>query len=294
MGSLVELIYGGPMPQQKRKEPMQILCVGISRSGTESLREALTKLGYPTYHGWDTLLPPRFQLQSWYQLCKRKYDDHPTGAAARFTAADFDPIIGHCTAIADLPAAVFAAELIAAYPDAQVILNKRDDLDAWYRSFDSTIGVFDRNPINMDWVLSWFSRDLFWIRQCMSRTMVPRFFRGSFAKNGKDVYRDHVAAIRGLDLPPSRCIEWSVEDGWEPLCKFLGKPVPDEPFPAGNTPDDWARRAKAAFLQYYATAVVNILLLTGAGVAVVAYATGNLQWSLSDVPGLSRLLASVN
>jgi hypothetical protein len=25
-----------------------------------------------------------------------------------------------------------------------------------------------------------------------------------------------------------------LSDGWEPLCKFLGKPVPDEPFPRVN------------------------------------------------------------
>ena len=59
-------------------------------------------------------------------------------------------------AITDLPAARFAPELIAAYPNAKVILNKRDDADAWYRSFDETMGVWDRNPVDLGWVLSWF------------------------------------------------------------------------------------------------------------------------------------------
>lgn len=31
-----------------------------------------------------------------------------------------------------MPAAFFADELIAAYPDAKVILNKRD-IDSWYK-----------------------------------------------------------------------------------------------------------------------------------------------------------------
>lgn len=48
-----------------------------------------------------------------------------------FTAADFDPLIGHSVAVTDAVASVFAAELIAAYPEAKVVLNYRRDLDAW-------------------------------------------------------------------------------------------------------------------------------------------------------------------
>jgi hypothetical protein len=40
---------------------------------------------------------------------------------------------------------------------------------------------------------------------------------------------------RGL-VPKERFLEWSVEDGWEPLCHFLGKEVPTTTFPNGNTP----------------------------------------------------------
>lgn len=48
-----------------------------------------------------------------------------------FSAADFDPLIGHSVAVTDAAASVFAAELIAAYPEAKVVLNYRRDLDAW-------------------------------------------------------------------------------------------------------------------------------------------------------------------
>ncbi|KAI1373084.1 hypothetical protein F4677DRAFT_448677 [Hypoxylon crocopeplum] len=274
MEQIINLVYGGPLPQQKRSQPMQVLCVGISRSGTESLREALLKLDFThTYHGWDTVLQPRFQLQAWYSLVKRKYEQ----PGSKFTSADFDPIIGHCVAITDLPGAVFAPELIAAYPDAKVILNVRRDLDAWYRSFESTMGVFDRNPMNLDWVLSWFCRDLFWIRQCMSRKMVPLFFRGSFARNGKEVYKDHVDLVRKMELSPDRFLEWSVEDGWEPLCRFLDRPVPSEPFPAGNTPKDYNKRITSTMIRYYAAAFVNMLLVIGVGAAVVAYGIRRIQ-----------------
>lgn len=34
---------------------------------------------------------------------------------------------------------------------------------------------------------------------------------------------------------PGRLLEFDVRQGWEPLCGFLGKPVPDVPFPAENS-----------------------------------------------------------
>jgi Sulfotransferase domain len=35
-------------------------------------------------------------------------------------------------------------------------------------------------------------------------------------------------------VPPERLLVYEVGDGWEPLCRFLGVPVPDEPFPHVN------------------------------------------------------------
>lgn len=48
-----------------------------------------------------------------------------------------------------------------------------------------------------------------------------------------------------------------LSDGWEPLCKFLGVPVPDEPFPRAND-------AKAA--DDYATGVLLKVLMVWAGI----------------------------
>lgn len=35
-------------------------------------------------------------------------------------------------------------------------------------------------------------------------------------------------------VPPEKLLVFEVKQGWEPLCKFLGKPVPDQPFPHVN------------------------------------------------------------
>lgn len=36
-----------------RTVPMQVLSLGMSRTGTASTKKALEILGYPTYHGFD-------------------------------------------------------------------------------------------------------------------------------------------------------------------------------------------------------------------------------------------------
>ena len=43
-------------------------------------------------------------------------------------------------------------------------------------------------------------------------------------------------------VPPHQLLIWNVKDGWEPLCAFLGKPVPDKPFPFENATGDKTKK----------------------------------------------------
>ncbi|KAI2694602.1 hypothetical protein DTO006G1_5634 [Penicillium roqueforti] len=274
--SILHSVYGLPPPTiGTRKDQMQVLAVGISRSGTDSLREALHILGVNhTHHGFDTILPPS-SLEAIYKLLQKKYTA-PTkiGATKKLTAEDFDTVLLNSVGVSDLFAAEFAPELIEAYPNAKVILNVRRDLDGWQSSMQNTMGYFDKNPMDWDWCKSWFSAELFWIRQTMSRTMMPRFFRGSFESNGKWVYEQHVAMVRGLGIPEDQLLEWSVEDGWEPLCKFLGKATPTIEFPNGNPPKAWAERIAKTMEIHHKRAVRNMLLFGAFACVVAAVAVG--------------------
>jgi len=40
-------------------------------------------------------------------------------------------------------------------------------------------------------------------------------------------------------VPPERLVDYTAGDGWEPLCKALGVPVPDAPFPHVNSTADF-------------------------------------------------------
>lgn len=46
-------------------------------------------------------------------------------------------------------------------------------------------------------------------------------------------YNKHVAEVKA-HVPPDKLLVFNVKEGWGPLCKFLNKPVPAEPFPHLN------------------------------------------------------------
>jgi hypothetical protein len=64
--------------------------------------------------------------------------------------------------------------------------------------------------------------------------------------------------IRKL-VPPERLLEWKIEDGWAPLCKFLGKPVPkNTPFPRANNAEGFKKRVEADLDGLGLRAMINI------------------------------------
>lgn len=69
-------------------------------------------------------------------------------------------------------------------------------------------------------------------QEMMDRLWETKFPRG-FKEHGKKSFIEHHDMVRRL-VPKENLLEYSVKEGWEPLCKFLGEPVPDEPFPCLN------------------------------------------------------------
>ena len=57
-------------------------------------------------------------------------------------------------------------------------------------------------------------------------------------------------------MPPEKLLIYSVDQGWEPLCRFLGMPVPAAPFP--NTNDRAAIKKIIANISRGAYAVIAL------------------------------------
>ncbi|KAL4931398.1 sulfotransferase family protein [Aspergillus undulatus] len=265
-----------PQPARPRTKRMQVLALGMSRSGTESLRRALIILGYDhVYHGFDMSESSPMQWKQWAELGRRKFGIVGTGSNqkgdAGITRSDFDSIIGHAEAVTDQPCSIFATELIDAYPEAKVILNHRD-VDTWYESITALILPHARGF----WyhVLPWFQADMYWAVQYTVHCFNMHFY-GSLARNGKWVYRQHMATVKGVLVhQPERLLVWTVKDGWGPLCEFLGKPVPDVPFPAGNTLDTTNRRYDKNMVRVGIAAARNFAIFVLLSGVVTAYLAG--------------------
>ncbi|KAF4823531.1 hypothetical protein CGCTS75_v010318 [Colletotrichum tropicale] len=218
-----------------RVVPMKVLCLGLGRTGTASLRAALKQLGYvDTYHMLNASAenPPDCLL--WSDALAAKFD-----GVGSFGKDKWDALLGHCQAVCDWPAASFAEELIAAYPDAKVLLTTRD-VDRWHQSALGTVNYRANDPFL--WALSYVD----WASS-MYYPMLHKYwstiFKGDFEKHGKQVFLEHNAHIRSI-VPEENLLEFRMSDGWGPLCKFLGCPVPDTPFPYVNEGDSFIGRTR--------------------------------------------------
>ena len=53
------------------------------------------------------------------------------------------------------------------------------------------------------------------------------------------VFNEHNEEVKRY-VPADKLLVFDVSEGWEPLCEFLGVPVPDELLPHTNKKEDFA------------------------------------------------------
>jgi hypothetical protein len=200
--------------------PLSVIGAGFGRTGTLSLKLALEQLGFgPCHHMLEVFARPA-QATTWR-------------AAAEGKAVDWDALLDGYAAAVDWPACHFWRELSARYPAAKVVLTARD-ADAWYDSLSATIGKFanGQNPPPDP-----LKGEVFAMGQLI---VMERTFGGRIAEpaHAKAVYRRHVEAVTA-GLPADRLLLFNVAEGWAPLCRFLDRPVPSQPFPRSNSREEF-------------------------------------------------------
>lgn len=140
----------------------------------------------------------------------------------------------------------FALELIRAYPNAKVIIVERD-IDKWYASLEEAI-----ISTTWGWRADFFTNilaPLFGGKAGLTiRKVILGFFEArdvaELRAKARDRYRQHYADLRAA-VPPERLLDFKLEEGWGPMCAFLGKEIPDMPFPKKNPKDAHVKRVKA-------------------------------------------------
>jgi hypothetical protein len=201
---------------------LKVIGAGLPRTGTNSLRLALGRLlAGDSYHMFSVKDDPA-HARSWV----RAFAGDLSGVRA---------LLSGRVAAVDWPAAFFWRELLDASPDAIVVLSVRDSARTWWDSFDATVLARKRQPEPLPGDDGSFGvmRD-----ELIERTFGPGWDDPETAMAG---YERHNVAVRSL-CPPERLVEWRPSDGWPPLCRALGVPVPGEPFPHTNNADEFHAR----------------------------------------------------
>ena len=208
---------------------LKVIGAGLGRTGTLTLKTALEMLGFgPCHHMIEVLGDAERQVPFWNR-------------AADGEAVDWDEVYGGYAATVDWPGCHFYSQLADRYPDAKVILSLRDP-ERWYESISETIlksmemmGLAGDEAIAADHPMRFGGI-----------IIARKTFGGDFSRgNVIAAFERHCAEVRQR-VAPERLLEFDAKQGWEPLCAFLGVPVPDAPFPRTNSREEfWEHVQKA-------------------------------------------------
>ncbi|KAF4261646.1 hypothetical protein CNMCM8812_004840 [Aspergillus fumigatus] len=228
---------------------IQVIGAGLPRTGTTSLSMALAiLLDAPVYHcNTQTTRGPPSELKSWIRILHAWLEgDRPTVLAA------LKSCLTGFAAVTDTPACHLLPELLELYPDAKVVCTVRDPL-AWEKSMKQAHGL----------TRTWFLKALLFplpgMRHFVDFTWLLRRQWSRLYADGRhlnsvnevaatlpqrETYSRHLAWLKE-NVPPHQLIFFDVREGWEPLCRALGKDIPkDVPFPHENDSVGIERTAK--------------------------------------------------
>ena len=276
----------------------------VAQTEQESgIRKALFILGYyDVYHMTSFMNENPRDGELWAAAADAKFY-----GKGHFGKEEWDQLLGHCMvytyflllgrhssslrsckcgeliqiptsqAVTDFPANAFVPELVSTYPEAKVVLNLADSEDAFYKSYMTTIWPLNRisTPLNP----SLFHRFVLWVvPKFPTQDTVSRLIRGldlqDFPKTGKKFYQEHNEGVRRV-VPKENLLEFNVKQGWGPLCEFLGKDVPDVPFPHVNDRAEFRRNQRRIMVMAGVSFGLQLLKYVG-GFGVLA---GGVWWA---------------
>jgi hypothetical protein len=230
---------------------IQVIGAGFGRTGTSSLKVALEELGFgPCYHMTEVIRHPE-HVAMWK-------------AAAEQGSVDWATLFREYQSTLDWPGCTFYPALMAAYPEAKVILTVRDP-ERWYESTANTIyTVRTAFPAWAKFLVPRMAR----FSQMVETLVWHKTFHDRFADRAYaiEVYNQHNAEVIRT-VPADRLLVFDVKEGWEPLCRFLGVAVPpDQPFPHHNDTAGFLAR-----IERIRQAQQLVMVLVGVGLLAVGF-----------------------
>jgi hypothetical protein len=211
---------------------LEVIGVGFGRTGTLSLKLALEQLGFSSCYHMRELFAHPGHAETWTAMAKGEPPDWPSLYKSYRSAVDW-------------PTAYFWRELIEYYPKAKILLTLRDP-EKWYDSMAGTIftaisGAYPDGATEPQ--LPDEAPEIAKSQIICGKTIISdKVFQGRFSDKQHciSIYNEHNAAVQRT-VPADRLLVLEVKDGWAPLCKHLGVPEPDTPFPKSNSKEEFLR-----------------------------------------------------
>jgi SAM-dependent methyltransferase len=197
------------------EQHQKVFGLGLSRTGTTSLGNALNILGITTIH---------------FPCDQATYDELRKGIYKLSVLEKFQGVV-------DIPLAPYYAQLDKVYPGSKFIFTFRE-IGSWLKSVE----IHWRYP----WATGVYKEFTDFIYACVYGTI--EFNEDRF----RYVYETHFRNVceyfahRPSDL---LVMDISDGDGWEKLCPFLGFPIPDSQFPnlnIGENSQKWRQNLNLA------------------------------------------------
>ncbi len=205
---------------------LEIIGAGFGRTGTLSTRTALNTLGFPCYHMFEVIenKENKTHLDFWNGVANA-----PAGEQH-----DWNEVFEKYTATVDNPGCCVWRELLEANPDAKVLvtLHPRGP-EAWYESTMDTIyfteGMWQFNFLKL---FTPFAKKM---GNMSSKLIWQRSHKGTMEDKDAAIarYHEHIEEVKSA-VPSERLLIFSADQGWAPLCKFLGVEIPNSEFPNVN------------------------------------------------------------
>jgi len=235
--------------------PLKVIGAGFGRTGTTSLYMALTQLGFPSYHMFEVVQNKanKGHVDFWTKVA-----DAPAGAQH-----DWETVFANYTAAVDNPACCVWPELMEAYPNAKVILSLHPKgPNAWYDSTMETIYAPERM-----WQFKVLRLASPWARKfggMVTRLVWQRSHQGTMEDRAKAIafYEQHTERVKS-SVPADKLLVFSADQGWEPLCRFLGVPMPVEAYPEANDRAVFKKNIAGMAMAAYGMLAVAALIVVG-------------------------------
>jgi len=161
----------------------------------------------------------------------------------------------------DFPVALYYEQILQQYPNCKFILTTRENSEIWFRSWESMTksistpanlgGIFltgvQRYSIYLRWLFAVVNQDDSFIT-----SSIPKIHQNK--ELAIQSYEEHNRKVREI-IPADRLLEYSVKQGWQPLCDFLEiADCPTTPFPKTNS-------ARSVQVQSISSTVVPLVVV---------------------------------